>query len=377
VVGHHVRGHADSALPGAGAQVIHGLDSAQLPGDVIRVQRIRRSDGVRVTSDLLDALRGFGTLPNPNQPKPGEPALRDEIKFFVRNLIQPVDVAAVLLGKLVQPDVGVLGQEHGARHPLAVRREGFELVHAHLVIGHQGGARTEKYRLLLLADQVQMQQQAGLIRRDQIAPLRHNEAQLVFDRVGEATDRQKESLQQTQVLWAKVRQSFEVLIQCEKGLVVWAVRFRRIPAQHFVVEEFANIGQRRIFVDQPETQHVLQRHRPARPSGWRSELLQECRHQLVHRGRTEIFIQEPRSGGQRGRLNFLDVDRDHVGNDLIKEPRGRKAAGPDGEFRVTFQVARRIHLVGKRASPGKIRKIEIKEHISLASRAREREWNWG
>ena len=47
VVGHHVAGQADAALPGALAQVVAGLFAAQIPGDGIAGERVGRGDRLR------------------------------------------------------------------------------------------------------------------------------------------------------------------------------------------------------------------------------------------------------------------------------------------------------------------------------------------
>ena len=49
--------------------------------------------------------------------------MRERCKFFVGNLVEPVDVSAILLAELRQPHVGALGDQHGVRHPRRVRAE--------------------------------------------------------------------------------------------------------------------------------------------------------------------------------------------------------------------------------------------------------------
>ena len=52
------------------------------------------------------------------------PRCAERGQLFVGDLVEPVDVAAVLLAQLRQPDVGALGDQHRAGHP---RRVGAEL----------------------------------------------------------------------------------------------------------------------------------------------------------------------------------------------------------------------------------------------------------
>ncbi len=88
VVGHHVRGKADAALPGAGAQVLQGVPAAQVGGDLVIHQRIGRSDRIRLAHHLLDALGGEAAFPQADQPQPGDAALRQQVQLLVRDLVE-------------------------------------------------------------------------------------------------------------------------------------------------------------------------------------------------------------------------------------------------------------------------------------------------
>ena len=50
VVGHHVAGQADAALPGPVAQVRVGVLAAEVVGDRVVVERVGRGDGVGVAA---------------------------------------------------------------------------------------------------------------------------------------------------------------------------------------------------------------------------------------------------------------------------------------------------------------------------------------
>ena len=63
VVGHHVAGQANAALPGALPQIVHGRLAAEVAGDLVIEQRIGRGDRIGVAGKLLDALRGRGCAP--------------------------------------------------------------------------------------------------------------------------------------------------------------------------------------------------------------------------------------------------------------------------------------------------------------------------
>ena len=60
---------------------------------------------------------GDTPLPKPNQPKPIHPPVRQHLQFFLRNLVQPVNMPLILPGKLLQPDIGTLRNQHHIRHP--------------------------------------------------------------------------------------------------------------------------------------------------------------------------------------------------------------------------------------------------------------------
>ena len=49
--------------------------------------------------------------------------MRQRRKFFIGNLIEPMDMAAILLAELREPDVGAFRNQHGVRHPCGVGTE--------------------------------------------------------------------------------------------------------------------------------------------------------------------------------------------------------------------------------------------------------------
>ena len=126
VIRDHVRGEADAAGPGPLAQVRVGGLAAEILGDRVVAQRIGRRHGVGVPAELLDALGRAAALPEPDQPEPAEPPARQPVELLVGDLVEPADRSAVRLRELVQPDVGALGHEDGARHPRLVLGEALE-----------------------------------------------------------------------------------------------------------------------------------------------------------------------------------------------------------------------------------------------------------
>ena len=121
---------------------------------------------------------------------PGEAA-----QLFVGNLVQAMDVAAVVAGELLQPDVGALGDEHGGGHPFLVGAEALGFLgcfhvgrHFPLLVdtpreivpaGGVGAGRIEPHPDgdVLFLEHVDGQQKLGKRVADQLSP--------VFDDVGE------------------------------------------------------------------------------------------------------------------------------------------------------------------------------------------------
>ena len=67
------------------------------------------------------------------KPDPAQAASVEQMKLFVGDLVEAVDVAEVFLGELLEPDVGALGHEDDVRHPGLVGGKVFVLVERGLV----------------------------------------------------------------------------------------------------------------------------------------------------------------------------------------------------------------------------------------------------
>ena len=127
VVRHHVAGQADAARAARSRQILVRRLAAEIVRDVVVVKRVGGRHGVGVAAQQLDPLRGRAALPDADQPESGEAPAGQLLQFFVGDLVQPVDVAPVLLGELIHPDVDVLRHHHHAGHPVDVGTEGFVL----------------------------------------------------------------------------------------------------------------------------------------------------------------------------------------------------------------------------------------------------------
>ncbi len=87
MVGYHVRGHADTALPRSSFKRFKRLKTAQVFGDHVVVERIRRRHRVGITAQVLDGFTRFGAFPEPDQPEPGKAAPREFVQLFVGDFI--------------------------------------------------------------------------------------------------------------------------------------------------------------------------------------------------------------------------------------------------------------------------------------------------
>ena len=67
---------ADAACPRTLAQVRERALAAEIVGDAVVVERVRRRDGVGVAAHPLDPLRGGRALPQADQPQPGDAPAR-------------------------------------------------------------------------------------------------------------------------------------------------------------------------------------------------------------------------------------------------------------------------------------------------------------
>ena len=124
VVGHHVARQTDAPLCGAPLQVGESLFAAERGGDGVVVEGIRRGQGFGVAHVTLDLARRRRTLPDTDQPQAREAPARQPVEFTVGYLIEPVDVALVELGKLIEPHVYRLGHQRDVAHPVGIVAEG-------------------------------------------------------------------------------------------------------------------------------------------------------------------------------------------------------------------------------------------------------------
>ena len=139
VVGDHVAGEANTCGAGPVAEDFVGGFAAEVFGDAVVSERVGGGDGVGLAAHAFNGLRGDTALPEADEPEAVHAATGEGVKLFLRDLVKAVDVAAVLLRQLLQPDVGALSEEDDGRHPGVILAEGLVLVDRGFLKSPSGG----------------------------------------------------------------------------------------------------------------------------------------------------------------------------------------------------------------------------------------------
>ncbi len=134
VVGHHIARQPQAIASGPVAKILICRIAAEVLGDVVLLQRVRGGHRIALPAQMLDALRGHRTLPQPDQPERGHAAIREQAQLLVRDHVQLVDVPPVLAAQLFQPHIGALGDHDDVGHPRLIGGEGLVLVQGRLII---------------------------------------------------------------------------------------------------------------------------------------------------------------------------------------------------------------------------------------------------
>ena len=190
VIGDHIRRKSNAALPGARAQVFKGEPAAQVLGDIVGIERVRRGNRIRVAHALLDPLRSARALPQTDQPETGKAAVAQQVQLFIGDLVERFDPAAVFARKLFEPDVGILGNQYQARHPVFVGTVLFVLLVFAAAEGLHGDIGLEVPMGQVLADgffaqKVHSSHNAGNeFFIQQVRPFIEDELELALQRIG-------------------------------------------------------------------------------------------------------------------------------------------------------------------------------------------------
>ncbi|OQA94010.1 MAG: hypothetical protein BWY25_03017 [Chloroflexi bacterium ADurb.Bin222] len=372
VIGNHVAAHADPAFPGAGLELIVGRLAAEVLGDAVIQQRVRRRHRLRIAHDLLDALGGLAALPQPDQPQPGEAPACQLVQLRVGDLIQAGDGTLILFGELVQPDVGVLGEDDDLRHPIAVRAEGFKLQLLPLELeGQQGfgaGAKAEE-GLAFLGDQVEAAQEPVKIAAQERRPAAADEFQLCFQGVRRVADGREEHVHQIFVVRPEGRLRVEEIVEAADDLGIGGESF-----QGGVIEELQERHAGGIDVAHPQEEQLLEDDFAVRDAaGFAGEILLRRERAAVHGGR-RIGLHERRQDGVEGlfpqallqkgqrfphdaRHALLLVQVNGVMQDLVNQAHGVELPGAHPLFREGAQIPLGVELLGQFP-----RRVEIGKH---------------
>ncbi len=254
-------------LPGAPAQVLQRIPAAQVAGDLVIHQRISRGHCIRVAHHLLHSLRGQAAFPQADQPQAGNAALLQNFQLFIRDLVEVGDGALVFFGQLVEPDIGVLGDQHEARHPVLILAEAFVFGIVVPAKGQHGRIAAEPARTRapddLFPDKVNAAQDPDdkTFTQDR-SPAFEQVFQLGLERVGGAPGRGEQRIEESLAAGSETRFCHEKGLQAGYDCFVGGC-----PAQFFIIEQLVIGGQGGIGVGQVEQQHFLQRGLAVRPAG--------------------------------------------------------------------------------------------------------------
>jgi hypothetical protein len=95
VVGHHVARKPDTARPCSVAKRFIGAFAAEVVRDAVVVQGICGSHRVQVAAPALDLLGRLRSLPQPDQPQPGDAPAGKRVELLVGDGVERPDVAPV------------------------------------------------------------------------------------------------------------------------------------------------------------------------------------------------------------------------------------------------------------------------------------------
>src|SRR5208282_2098961 len=96
MIGDHVAGQSNAMMIGAVAKVDIGAFPAEVISDPVIEERIGGGHGIRIAAEQLDGLRGPAALPDADEPKRVEAAMRQCGQIFIGNVIESANMAAVL-----------------------------------------------------------------------------------------------------------------------------------------------------------------------------------------------------------------------------------------------------------------------------------------
>ena len=370
VVRNHVARESDAAPPRALAQARQRCVAAEIRCDPVVTHRVRRRRGVGIPAQLLDALRRRASLPEPDQPQARDAPALQPLELRVGDLVETVDRAPVGARKLVEPHVRALGDQHHARHPVAVGAEALRLALQLAKLGdrHAPAQRSrprepQETRALLLVDHVERDEQPAQQVAEQVAPAIPDVFELARERVGRGQRRAPEHVDQVLMVGTERRLAGEE--PAERGD---QVRIPRLTLELRIVEQLEERGERRVRVREPQQQQLLERDLAVgEGAGPSPEVILGARPVPVDRerreqGREPAQCRLDRAGAdpraqelERPRLNvvapFRPIQPGDEMQDLVDEAHGVKLAGLDRPLGMPAGVAHLVHA--QREPPGR------------------------
>ena len=271
MVGDHVRRKPDPPRPRTVPQLRVGAFAAEVVGDPVVAQAVRRRDRLRVAHHPLDPRGRLAPLPEADEPEPGDPTTRETVELLVRDRVECPDVAFVCPGELVEPDVRALRHEDKPWHPVLVHAESLGLVGPAAPEpperGRVGAAATVAVRghppqplgALLLGEDVERHDEAVEIPTQQQPPAIPDEAELARERVRRGDRRRTEHLDERLGVRPEGGTAAEVVGDGVHHLVIGGGR-RELA----IVEELPERPERRVEVREPEECDLLEDDRAVR-----------------------------------------------------------------------------------------------------------------
>ncbi len=384
------RGQAEAEARGAIAQVAIGVVAAEVVRDAVVEEGVGGSDGVLLTAHVLDALGGAGTLPETDEPEGVETAIGEGLEFFVRNLVEALDGAAILTGELSEPDVGAFGDHDDVGHPVLIGAEALVLDIAGMLraeIGDLGMRRVAEGRVpALRVSGVEAHPEADFFFfkdvggeenfseafAEVVAPILANPGELAAEGI-RGFHRGAEEIEEIAAAHAGCGAGGEIAAELRGDLFVGGAL-----GEFGVVVELAEGAEGGILIGEPEEHQLLEDSfavleafrgvvEPAVEGDFAAvdsdvgEFLDEGAEELF-----DIVVADALSEPVEGRLADLGIAALAVaGNDgvadLVDEAHGEEGAGVDGIE--AGSSAHLGHAVGEFATGGEVGKDDVADKI--------------
>ncbi len=321
---------------------------------------------------MLDARGSLTAFPQADEPQAGEPIAGQTVEFFIGDLIEGVDGTLVGFGELVEPHVGVFGQEHQAGHPFAVGAEALGLQFGGRAVvegdGDGAGAETGERQLFFFFHQVEAGKQAVEIAPQKLTPAGADELQLAGEGMGHGHGGGAQHVDQILLVGAEgglgVKEGVQLLQDGQVGA---------FALQVLVVEQLFVLAHGGILVGHPQHEHLFEGQDCiglafafalqvlfgvdfAAVHRHRGKFLVELQQGLVHRLRAETCVEMFEGLAHHGGVDLAAVEGHDVVQDFVNQAHRVDLPGAHGAFREVDQVAALVHFLREQAGGVKIGK---------------------